>query len=118
MKDNKKIIVNYCKRWNPETGTCYTQTIKIDNTTKMMFNHYLTNAKKQAEKNFIKNKHCYSENDLKIKSLNYLSSGVNYTNLIHLQLFIEFYLKALYTPPKKDRDYERILWRNTILEVI
>ena len=116
MENNKKIIVSYRKRWGID-GTCYRQTIKINKTVKKLFNYYLQNEKKQAENNYKKN-HCYSSEDMKIKSLEYLKDGINYTNLIHLQLFINFYLKALYTPPKKDRDYERIIYNNTIIEVI
>lgn len=115
-ENNKKIIVSYRKRWGTD-GTCYRQTIKIDDNTKEKYNHYLMNKKTKIDNNFFKS-HCYSGEDLKIKSLEYLENGVNFTNLIHLRLFIEFYLKELYTPPKKDRDFERITYNNTIIEVI
>ena len=111
------MIINYQKRWNPETGTCYTQTIKINNNIKEKYNKYLLDIKTDIDKKFFKN-HCYSENDLKIKGINYLDNGINFTNLIHLQTFIEFYLKIIYTPPKKDKNFGRILWRNTIIEVV
>lgn len=82
-----------------------------------LFNKYLEEKKEEVGKRFYKN-HCYSDWDLKLKSLDYLSEGINYTNLIHLQLFTEFYLKKLYIAPKKDKNFERVLYRNTILQVI
>lgn len=113
---NKKMIVSYRKRWGTD-GTCYRQTIKINDELKEKYNLYLMGLKTAIDKEFYK-RHCYSENDLKIKSLEYLQDGVNYTNLIHLDLFINFYIKEIYTPPKKDKDFERITFNNTIIEVI
>lgn len=110
------MIINYLQRWGTD-GAHYTQTIKIDKVVAEKFNNYLLKLKSEIDNNFFKN-HYYSENDLKIKSLDYLWDGVNFTNLIHLELFINFYLKEIYQPPKKDKNFERILHRNTIIEVI
>lgn len=108
---NKKMIVNYCQCWG-ESGTHYTQQIKIDTKTMEKFNNYIKELKEESNKKFI-----YSDYDLKILNLKPLEKGVNFTNLIHLELFTQFYIKKLYIPPKKDKDFERILNRNTVIIV-
>jgi hypothetical protein len=112
---NKKMIVNYCQCWG-ESGTHYTQQIKIDVNTMLLFNKYLEKLKKEVEKDF-KIKRVCTEEDLNIKYLEPLKVGVNYTNLIHLRYFTSFYLHNIYIPPKKDKDFERILNRNTVIIV-
>lgn len=114
---NKNIIINYCQAWNPETGTHYTQQIKIDINTMVAFNNYIREKQKEIERAF-KKRHTYTNEDMKIKSITPLKTGVNYTNLIYLDMFISFYIKTLYTPPKKDKTLERILDRNTLIIVI
>lgn len=106
--------INYQKHFGND-GTCYTQHIKIDNWLKEYYNNYLMNLKTEADENYIKN-HAYSGGDLAIKSINYLEKGVNYTNLIHLDIF----LHVINELNKKGYNFEfkRILWRNTTIEVI
>ena len=114
IKEVIKMKVNYIKRWGND-GTCYRQTIKIDKTLMEQFNLYLAELKEQVKVNFAKNR-CYTENDLKIQSLEFLRRGVNYTNLIHLSLFLQ--LINVLNKNGKNIDFKRILWRNTIMEVI
>lgn len=106
--------INYQKHFGND-GTCYTQNIKIDNWLKEYYNNYLMELKAQADKNYFKN-HCYTENDLKIKSIDYLEKGINYTNLIHLSVF----LQVINELNKKgyNFNFKRILWRNTTIEVV
>lgn len=108
------IIINYQKHFGND-GTCYTQNIKIDNWLKEYYNNYLMKLKAQADENYFKN-HCYTENDLKIKLIDYLEKGVNYTNLIHLDVF----LQVVNELNKKgyNFNFKRILWRNTTIEVV
>ena len=111
----QKMIVNYLQSWGP-SGTHYTQQIKIDVNTMKLFNKYIEMLKKEVEKDFLQNR-VYTDENLNIKYLEPLKIGVNYTNLIHLRYFQSFYLHNIYTPPKKDKNYERILYRNTIIIV-
>lgn len=67
---NKKMIVNYCQCWG-ESGTHYTQQIKIDVNTMLLFNKYLEKLKKEVEKDF-NIKRVYTEEDLKKYDLEYL----------------------------------------------
>lgn len=106
--------ISYNKRFGKD-GTCYSQTIKIDKTIMEKYNNLLMNKKMEIDNNFFKTR-TYSENDLKIKSLDYLCVGVNYTNLKHLDLFIE--LICLLNDKGYDLDIKRIMYRNTIIEVI
>lgn len=109
--------INYVKRWGTD-GTCYHQTIKIDNELKEAFNIYLMGLKQQADKNYFKNR-SYSEYDLKIKGLDYLNNGINYTNLIHLGVFNQL-VKYLNDSPliNEKIDTKRIIQNNTIIEVL
>ena len=109
----KIISINYQKHWG-SSGTCYSQTIKIDNDLAQRYNNYLDMLKAKIECNF-KNTHTYSDYDLKIKNLPFLEKGVNYTNLIHLGVFLE--LINLLNKDEKKIDFKRVLWRNTIIEV-
>jgi hypothetical protein len=112
----KIISVNYQKRWG-SSGTCYSQKIKIDNDLAQKYNNYLDIQKAKTESNF-KKTHTYSEYDLKIKNLDFLRKGVNYTNLIHLGVFLEL-INVLNKDIKEENkiDFKRILWRNTLIEV-
>jgi hypothetical protein len=109
------MIISYQKNWDNNTGTCYTQKIKIDKWIAEEFNNYLMNKKMEIDKHYFKTR-LYSEYDLKIKSIDYIWRGVNYTNLIHLQVFIELINKL------NNKGYnfntKRILDRNTIIEVV
>lgn len=109
-----KIKVNYQKRWG-NSGTCYTQTIKIDNNLAKRYNNYLEMLKAKVEVNF-KKTHVYSDYDLKIKNLDYLRRGVNYTNLTQLGLFLEL-INMINKDENQKIDFKRVLWRNTIIEV-
>ena len=108
------MIVNYIKKWGKD-GTCYSQTIKIDKWIAEEFNILLNNKKIEIDNNFLKN-HCYSDNDLKIKSIDFLWQGTNYTNLIHLDIFLE--LINILNKKGYNFDFKRLLYRNTIIEVI
>lgn len=110
------IKVDYKKNWGND-GTCYTQTITIDKDFKELYNNYLLELKIKIDKNYIENK-SYSDYDLKIKSLNYLENGINYTNLIHLNTLLnlinvindnDLFINKI--------DFKRILWRNSIIKV-
>ena len=107
------MIVNYRKQWGND-GTTYTQTIKIDKETAAKFNEYIKELKEAAAKKFL-----LHDSDMKILYyLEELKEGKNYTTLTQKDYFITFYLKEIYEAPKKDRNFERILDRNTIFEVI
>lgn len=101
--------VDYKKHWG-NNGTVYDQTITIDKTTMEEYNNYICDLKTNIDFKFTK-KHVYSENDLKIKSIDYLEKGINFTNLIHLNLFIVFCQKT-------ERDIKRLKYRNTIIKVV
>ncbi len=101
--------VDYKKQWG-KNGTVYDQTITIDKATMEKFNNYMCERKTQVDLEFTK-KHTYSEWDLKIKSVDYLEKGINFTNLIHLQLFNEFCFENRI-------DLKRVLRRNTIIKVV
>lgn len=101
--------INYLKNWGKD-GTVYDQTVTIDKTLMEQFNNYILDLKTNIDLKFTL-KHTYSENDLKIKSVDYLTTGFNYTNLIVLNLFIVFC-------QKNNIDITRLLYRNTIIKVI
>lgn len=109
-----KIIINYRKEWGND-GTVYDQTIKLNKKILKNFNDYVKKRRENIINNF---KHSYSNEEMKI--LYYTEelkeNQKNYCTLTMLQLFIDFYLKTIYTPPKKDLTFERILWRNTIIK--
>ena len=109
-----KIKVNYIKRWG-DNGTCYTQTIKIDNDLKNLYNDYLKRLQNDIANDF-KKTHVYSNMDIKILSLEPLQTIVNYTNLIHLGLFLELINEL--NLRGYNIDFKRIKYRNTIIEVI
>lgn len=104
-----KIIIDYKKHYG-NNGTVYDQTATIDKNTMEEYNNFLNDLKTEIDLKFTK-KRTYSENDLKIKSIDFLEKGVNFTNLIHLNLFIVFCQKT-------KRDITRLLYRNTIIKVV
>ena len=105
--------VNYFKEWGND-GTVYTQTITIEKEYIKKFNELA-----RAQKEEIKKKHIISGEEMKILSyLEELQEGKNYTTSTTLSYFMWFYRKYIYIPPKKDKDFERILWRNTIINVV
>lgn len=108
------MIINYLKHFG-NNGTVYRQTIKIDKWLMDYYNNYLNNLKMDIDKHFTE-KHCYSENDLKIKSLEPLKKGTNFTNLIHLDVFLQV-INDL-NRQGYNFDFKRILYRNTIIEVL
>ena len=110
-KENKNITINYKKEFAND-GTVYNQTITISNEIMKMFIKFIYEKKKNiSSKSFL-----YDE-DLKILNVHIISNVPNYLTLTGLDLFMKFYLKYIYEPPKKDKTYERILNRNTILKV-
>lgn len=108
------MIINYLKKWGND-GTCYTQTIKIDGWIMLAYNRFLQNKKREIERR-TKKTHIYHDTDLKILNLDELEKGTNYTNLIHLDVFLQMINEL----NKRGYffDHKRILWRNTIVEVI
>lgn len=106
-----KLKVNYQQNWG-ESGTHYTQTITIDKDLTQRYNNYLSMLKAKIEGEFLE-KHTYSEHDLKIKNLDYLQGGINYTNLVHLEVLLD--LLNIINKEEKKIDFKRILWRNTII---
>lgn len=105
--------INYQKKWGND-GTVFTQTIKIDKDMAEKFNKYIVKLKDEAVKKFI----C-EEKDMKIiYYLEPLLNNVNYTTLTTLQYFVNFYLKNYIHGAKRDKDFERILYRNTIIEIV
>ena len=110
----KKVKVDY-KRHSKD-GTIYDQTITIDKNFMELYNNFLLDKKIKIDNNFFK-KHIYSEEDLKIKSINYLEKGSNFTNLIQLRLLLEFIIN--YNKNNNNKiDFKRIKTRNTIVKVI
>ena len=105
--------INYQKKWGYD-GTVYTQTIKIDKDMAEKFNKYVTKIKETLVDKFI-----YSNEDMKIMSyLEPLLNDVNYTTLTTLNYFKTFYLENYIHGAKRDKDFERILHRNTIIEIV
>lgn len=73
----------------------------------------------EEEKNKIKNNFIYTNEDMKLLCyVDFLEMGLNFTHLTTLEYFITFYKKFVYNPPKKDANFERILYRNTIIKVV
>lgn len=106
--------IDYKKHFG-NNGTVYNQTIKIDKWLKEYYNSYLLKLKTKIDENYLKN-HSYSENDLKIKSVEYLENGTNYTNLIQLDVFLQVINEL--NNNSYNFDFRRLLWRNTIIIVI
>lgn len=105
--------INYQKKWGND-GTVYTQTIKIDKDMAEKFNKYIMEIKETLVGKFI-----YSNEDMKIMScLETLENKMNYTTLTTLNYFKTFYLKNYIHGAKRDKDFERILYRNTIIEIV
>lgn len=106
--------VDYKKKWGKD-GTVYCQTITIDEKMAVKFNEYV-----EELKNKIIDKFMVDDNEIKILyNLETLENyDNNYTNLTTLDYFIKFYLKYVYEAPKKDKDFERIKWRNTIIKIV
>lgn len=108
------MIIDYKKHFGND-GTCYTQNIKIDNWLKEYYNNYLMNLKTKTDENYLKNQ-SYSEKDLKIKSIEYLEKGINYTNLLNLDIFLQVIDEL--NRKGYNFNFKRILWRNTTIEVV
>lgn len=106
--------IDYKKHFGND-GTVYTQTIKIDEWLKEYYNNYLLKLKIKTDENFFKN-HSYSEKDLKIKSIEYLEKGINYTNLIQLDIFLQVINEL--NKNGYNFNFKRLLWRNTIIIVL
>jgi len=109
----KNLTINYQKEWGND-GTVYTQTITTSKEIIKKFNEYIRKLKEETHKKFI-----YNNEDMKILYyLEELKEGKNFIGLTQLGYFKGFYIKNIYNPPKRDKDIERILWRNTIIKVI
>ena len=111
----ENLKVNYRKNWGND-GTVYTQTIKTTKEIAKKFNEYIKELKEETAKNFILH-------DKDMKTLYYLEElkdGANYIGLTTLDYFKTFYIKNIYASkaPKRDLNFERILKRNTIIEVL
>lgn len=108
--------VSYRKNFD-KNGTCYNQTITIDKVTGVKFNNYVETLWKQDKEKL--NKTHVEDNEMAQRDmyLKRLALGVNYTYLTTLDYFMKFYLHEIYEPPKKDKFYERIKNRNTIIIV-
>lgn len=109
----KNLTIDYKKEFGND-GTVYTQTIKIPFNIAFEFNLYVNELKEKTEK-----KSFYTSEDLKI--LDYLMHinfyNKTFINLTTLDYFKTFYIKKIYKPAKRDLDFERIKWRNTIIKV-
>ena len=110
--------INYKKNYE-NNGTVYNQTITIDKEFAKKFNRYILDIKYK-----INNKKSWSDEDLKIfcylkmLEINTQFETLNYINLTTLDYFMKCYLTAIYEPPKRDKNFERIKWRNTIIKVL
>lgn len=108
----KLIKVNYQKEFG-EDGTVYTQTITTTKEIIKKFNAYVEELQEKTLEHFI-----YTNEDIAIlHNLELLLKDKNYTTLTTLNYFKTFYIKEIYKPAKRDKDFERILWRNTIIKV-
>lgn len=104
--------INYRKNFDTD-GFVYNQTITINSEIRKKFNKYIYNLKQKTTKKIILN-----TDDMKILyNLDFLKNNINYTTLTTLKHFKDFYLKEIYTPPKKDINFERIKLRNTIIQL-
>lgn len=105
--------INYLKEWGKD-GTVYNQTITIEKEHIKKFNEIVKEEKETKSKKFI-----FTNEDMDILyGLEELKEGKNYTNLTTLSYFIWFYKNYIHKSSEKDKDFERILWRNTIINVI
>lgn len=124
----ENLKVNYRKNWGND-GTVYTQTIKTTKEIAKKFNEYIKELKEETAKKSI-----LHDEDMKILYyLEELKDGMNYTGLTTLEYFKTFCIKNIYASkaPKRNlstverlailrqvKPYERILKRNTIIEVL
>lgn len=108
----KNLTIDYKKHWGND-GTVYTQTITTTKEIIKRFNTYVEELQDKTHKHF-----AYTNEDIAIlDKLELLLKNINYTNLTTLNYFKTFYIKEIYKPAKRDKDFERILWRNTIIKV-
>ena len=100
MKNNI-YTVDYKKHFSKD-GTVYTQTITRSKELADRFNAYRERELDEIKKHFL-----YTNDDL--KALAYLeelnTSAPTFATLTTLEHFKNFYIKNIYTPPKKDRQY-------------
>ena len=108
--------VSYRKNWSKD-GTFYNQTITIDKKTAILFNNFMFKILNKDREEIQKNHIITGEQIMRECYLKRLALGANYTHLTTLEYFMSFYLKTIYKAPKKDKDFERILNRNTIIFV-
>ena len=108
--------VNYMKKWGTD-GTVYNQTITIDFDMAFKFNQYVDKIKTQTENNIKKNR-IMTDGESKIMTyLEPLNMTTNYTNLTTLQFFMMFYGTYYCKKNVKDKEFDRVLYRNTIFEI-
>lgn len=106
----KNLTIDYKKEFGAD-GTVYTQTITTTKEIIKKFNAYIEEIQEKA-----KNKFVLSNEDMKnLYCLDLLLNDKNYINLTTLDHFKTFYIKEIYKPAKRDLDFERIKWRNTII---
>lgn len=110
------IKISYQKKWSND-GTFYNQTITIDQKTAVLFNSFVEKILDKDKEEIQKNHIITNEQAKRESYLKRLALGANYTYLTTLDYFMKFYLQTIYEPPKKDKTYERILNRNTIIFV-
>lgn len=107
------MTIDYKKHFGPG-GTVYRQTITINDKMAIKFNKYLQKEKEKIINNFI-----YTNEQLDLLSIEPLEMGANYTHLPTINHFTTFYVKNFINGPKKDKNFQRILFdRNTIINVI
>ena len=106
-----KITINYKKEFNIYNEKEYNQTIIVSNEIKEKYNEYIKELKE------IHKEWADLDGTILHHYVKFLRDGKNYLTFFDLDYFKKFYLKKIYTPPKKDKNFERILNRNTIIFV-
>ena len=119
MRELEKILkVNYLSDWD-KNGTHYNQNIKITFQLAKGFNWYVNKIKEEIEK---KSKKTHITSGVDMEILTYLQKldlkEKNYLTLTTLNYFMTYYIKYVYQAPKRDKNYERILHRNTIISIV
>lgn len=93
------IKINYQKKWNNKTGTCYSQTITATRTDFIRINEYLNSKCQEVEEDKNSNKYnydfytkCYMKNlaiTEKISTMKYTDYYLNLTQLRFLKEIIK-----------------------------
>lgn len=124
------IKINYVKKWAND-GTCYNQTIKIDRSMYNNFREYIKKLKNRKDKSrwldSLESINSYEQNKIdnlyvEIEKSIFDNYNVYFMTLTELNCFTHFwkheFCKTPTKTPENDYFFNRLLWRNTCIEII